>query len=180
MGRPSKLSDKKWADIERRLIKGESAIALAREYGVDRAAVSRRFSQPIATVKAVANQLLNAEISLKALPLTQQINAISILDQLRSISGHLAGAANFGAATAHRLSGIAHGKVSEIDDAAPLDDESMNALKGIAVLTKLANDSSQIGINLLNANKDLIKEQNSGGGQSSEDFMKELVKHLPD
>lgn len=93
---------------------------------------------------------------------------------------HLAGAGKFGAATAHRLSGIAHGKVSQIDDASPLNEESLESLKGIAVLTKMANDSSQIGINLLAANKEFIKDQNSGGNQTKDELMKELVSFLPD
>jgi len=160
MARPSKLTDKQWADVERRLLEGEAAVALAKEYKIDRAAISRRFSQPIATVKVVANQILAAESALRSLPVSQQINAINLADQLRSISGHLAGAANFGAATAHRLSGIAHGKVAEIDDAAPVSDESLLSLKGIAVLTRMANEASEIPLGLLKANKEAVVEMN--------------------
>ncbi len=92
---------------------------------------------------------------------------------------HLAGAAKFGAATAHRLSGIAHNKVQEIDDAAPLDAKSLDALKGVAVLTKLANESSQIGVNLLAANKEMIKEANQAKGQNPAEFLREVAALLP-
>lgn len=68
---------------------------------------------------------------------------------------HLAGAARYSAATAHRLSGVAHAKVAGIDDAAPLDDKSRQALGDIAVLTKMANGSAEIGLNLLKANKEV-------------------------
>ncbi|MDE2354811.1 MAG: hypothetical protein KGL17_07285, partial [Betaproteobacteria bacterium] len=55
-----------------------------------------------------------------------------------------------------------HAKVQEIDDAAPLtDDESFNALKSISALTRLANDASQIPLNLLAANKDAVKALNN-------------------
>lgn len=158
MGRKSKLTESQWETVGKRLLAGEKAASLAKEFNVDRAAISRKFAQPIATVKAVANQILATEEALKSLPIAQQINAINLADQLRSISGHLAGAANFGAATAHRLSGIAHAKVQEIDDAAPLNTESMESLKGVAVLTRMANEASDIGINLLRANKDRMEE----------------------
>lgn len=91
---------------------------------------------------------------------------------------HLAGAAKFGSATAHRLSGIAHGKVAEIDDAAPLDEKSLESLKGVAVLTKMANDASQIGVNLLAANKEMIRDLNAGK-QSTADLLRELESKLP-
>lgn len=45
MARPSKLSPAQWADVERRLLEGERAADLAREYGVDRAALTRKFSK---------------------------------------------------------------------------------------------------------------------------------------
>lgn len=58
--------------------------------------------------------------------------------------------------TSHRLSGIAHGQVEKIDDADPITEESLETLKGIAVLTKMANSSSEIGLNLLRANKEAV------------------------
>lgn len=45
-------------------------------------------------------------------------------------------------------------KVAEIDDAAPLTEDSVQSLKGIAVLSRMANEASEIGVNLLRANKD--------------------------
>ena len=92
---------------------------------------------------------------------------------------HLAGAGKFGAATAHRLSGIAHAKVQEIDDAKPLDAESIESLRGVAVLTKMANESAVIGIGLLAANKDMIKELNAVPVQSKDDMLREIAAILP-
>ena len=162
MGRRSKLTESQWAEVKRRLMGGETQSHLAREFGISKAAVQQRFSVRLETVKAVANQLVSAEQSLRSLPISDQLSALSLADELRAISTHLAGAAKFGAATAHRLAGIAHGKVQQIDDAAPLDDESLGELKGVAVLTKMANDASQIGVNLLAANKETIKDMHSG------------------
>lgn len=160
MGRPSKLTDKQWAEIAERMASGESVRALSREFKIAESSIRDRLSAQTEKVKVIANQILATEIALKSLPVSAQITAHNLADQLRSISGHLAGAANFGAATAHRLSGIAHAKVQEIDDAAPLNSESMESLKGVAVLTRMANEASDIGINLLKANKEAIDNLN--------------------
>lgn len=158
MGRKSKLSERQWEQLEKRLLAGEQASKLAKEFGVSPATISLRFSKSTKTVKTVANQLVEADAALRALPISQQLMVVSLADDLRAMSTHLAGAGKYGAATAHRLSGIAHAKVQEIDDATPLDGESIESLKGVAVLTKLANDASTIALNLLAANKDAVKE----------------------
>lgn len=160
MARPSKLTDAQWEKIGKRLLQGESASSLAREFGISKASVSGRFSERVQKVKSVANQIVETDRSLSLLNVSEQIAAHDLAAQLKSISGHLASAANYGAATAHRLAGIAHGKVSEIDDAAPLDEESLIALKGIAALTRMSNESANIGLNLLAANKAQIEEAN--------------------
>lgn len=159
MGRKSALTEKQWQQIGERLLKGEKPAALAKEFGVDRAAISRRFSQQVKSVKAVANQLVAADEALKSLPISQQINALSLAEELRSISTHLAGAGKFGAMTAHRLTGIAHGQVERIDDADPL--KSQNELASIALLTKIANGAAEIGLGLLKANKDMVPEDDA-------------------
>ena len=166
MGRPSKLTEKQWQEIDARLLKGEPGRSLAREYDVSEAAIRKRFGAH-KQIKAVANQLVAAEMALEALPLGARVSARTLADDLKEISSHLAGAAMYGAATAHRLSGIAHAQVALIDDADPLGVDSIETLTGISALTKLANDSSVIPINLLNANKDSVKIINNVTEQGS-------------
>jgi hypothetical protein len=157
MGRPSKLTDAQWEQIGKRLLAGESSASLAREFGVSKAAISGRFSERTQKIKTVAHQIVETERALSFLNVSEQLAARSLADDLKAISDHLAGAARYGAATAHRLLGIAHGKVAEIDDSTPLTtDESVASLKSIAVLTKMGNESSDIAINLLRANKDAV------------------------
>ena len=127
-------------------------------------------------MKSVAGQLVRAEEALRELPVSAQLSALTLADELRAISLHLAGAAKYGAATAHRLAGVAHGKVQEMDDAAPLG-ESMDTLRNVAVLTKMANDASTIGLNLLAANKDMLKP--AGDGDKA-DLLRRLAGNLPD
>lgn len=180
MGRKSSLTEKQWGEIEQRLLNGEKGRALASEFGISEAAIRKRFGTQAKQIKSVANQLVVAETAFKALPIGAQISARTLADRLMSISDHLAGAAEFGAATSHRLSGIAHAKVQEIDDAAPLDAASMEALKGVAVLTKLANESSTIAMNLLNANKETVNGINKPEAADPSVLLGEIAKLLPD
>lgn len=160
MGRPSSLTEKQWLELGHRLIDvdgHESVRQLAKEYGTSETSIRSRFPSQRKDMKDVATQMLNAEKSLAQLPVSSQLDAINLLNQLRAISGHLAGAATLGAATAHRLSAIAHKKVESLPDD-HLDEESIEELKSVAVLTRMANDSSFIGLGLLKANKDAADE----------------------
>lgn len=158
MARPSKLTDKQWMVIEKRLVDGESARALGREFGVSDAAIRKHFGSQHKEIKRVANQMVEAEIAFKSLPISSQVLAKNLSSKLISISEHLAGAAEFGAMTAHRLAGIANGQVDLVDDAQP--EKSVESLKRISVLTKMANESSEIGVNLLRANKEAVDDLN--------------------
>jgi hypothetical protein len=156
MGRKSNLTEKQWAEIERRLTEGEAGRQLAKEFGISEAAIRKRCGAQSKQVKVVANQLVAAELALRALPIGAQISARSLADKLKSISDHMAGAAEFGAMTAHRLAGIANSQVERIDDADPL--KTANELASISLLMKVANQSAEIGIGILKANKDAKPE----------------------
>lgn len=176
MGRKSALTPEQWAEIDRRiLLEGESVYKLAKEFGVNESSIRRKVKPNKAEkaerahshpeIRAMAERKVAADSEVEKvarqiaqLPVATQRVVTDLAARLSNISGHLAGAAEFGAATAHRLAGIAHAKVQEIDDAAPLNDESVAALKGVAVLTKMANEASTIGVNLLAANKDRVRE----------------------
>ena len=160
MGRPSKLTDKQWEQIGKRLLSGEKASALAREFGVSKALVSGRFSERVETIKDVAKQIVATESALSLLNISEQMAARSLADDLKAISTHLAGAARYGAMTAHRLSGIAQAKSLEIDDAAPLDEKSRQSMADVMMVTRVANEASAIGMNLLKANKDHVDDLN--------------------
>ena len=155
MGRRQKLTDKQWEAIGKRFFNGESARVIADDVGnITEAAIRKRFGSVRTNVKAVANQLFAAEEALKSLPVSSQLIAIDLAAHLRSISAHLSGAANYGAMSAHRLSGLANSHVEKIDDADPM--KTAETLQTVAALTKMANASSEIGLNLLRANKEAV------------------------
>lgn len=157
MARPSKLTEKQWGQIKERLLRGELIGVLAKEFGIGRTTITDKFPGGLKSLKELANQMVTIDGEFMALPITDRVSVTSFVDELKAITGHLAGAARFGSATAHRLAGIAHNQVQKIDDADPLGEGGIETLKGISALTKLSNDASVIGINLLNANKESVK-----------------------
>lgn len=158
MGRPSKLSEAQWTEIERRLLEGESRRALAREFGISEGAIRQGISARVEEIKDIAKTMVSVEERLADLPIGSQITTHSLAAKLRAISESLASAAQLGAATAHRLQALANTEVGKVDDANPLG--SVEALKGVSALTRLANDSASIALNLLSANKDTVKQMN--------------------
>lgn len=177
MGRKSSLTPEQWVEVERRhLIDGESINSLAAEYGVNESSMRRRIKPNKAEAKTGPKPLQTLALEkiqvdraardiaeqIAELPIARQQIVTDLAQKLTNISGHLASAAEMGAATASHLSAMAHIKVRGIDPSAPLDEETMDKLKGIAALTRVANDSSEIAVNLLRANKDAVDEANRG------------------
>lgn len=161
MARPSKLTPDQWKEVERRVIAGDPIRAVARDFGINEAAIRQRVSTQTPRVKMVAEKLAEAQTALAELPVHQQYVAVSLAEKLRNISDNLAAAAQYGAQTAHRLSALANSEVAKVDDADPL--QSVENLKGVAALTKLANESATIALNLLSSNKETVQRINTDG-----------------
>ncbi|CAN7328226.1 Hin recombinase [Variovorax sp. LjRoot84] len=156
MGRPSKLTDAQWAEIGKRLLNREKAAKLAREFGVSSALISQRFSKTNEKVKSVANQLVTTEKALEDLSVPEQLAAVSLARKLRATLEHMAGAAEYGAATAQKLLGMANVQAMKIDDVDPL--KSIDVLRSIGALTKLANDSAVVPSALISGSKEAVKQ----------------------
>lgn len=165
MGRKSKLTPAQWATIERRLLEDEPRRAIARDYDISERSIREHFEGKVEDVKSVAQKIVAAEVAkdeasraLQELPPLARKSANNLAEKLRSISDSLASAGQLGAATAHRLNALANSEVTKIDDANPLG--SGESLKGVMVLTRLANDSASIALNLLAANKETVVKLN--------------------
>jgi hypothetical protein len=193
MGRKSALTPEQWIEIERRhLIDGESINSLAKAFKVDESTIRKKINpnkserdKSPKPLRELAQEKVEADRTVKvisdqiaALPVARQRIVTDLAQRLMNISGHLASAAEYGAATAHRLSGIAHMKVTEIDDSAPLA-ENILTLKDISILTKMANESSEIGMNLLRANKEAVERLNEPESDR-ETLLREIAERLPD
>ena len=160
MGRPSKLTDIQWEAIGKRLLAGEKGAPLAREYGVSTASISVRFSKRTQNVKDVAKQIVATDKAVSLLNVNVRIEAFSLADELKAISKAGTSAARYGMQTAHRLSMIANAQVERIDATATLE-ENTEALKSVMAMTRGANDAAQIGLTLLNSNKEAAIQINN-------------------
>ena len=162
MGRPSKLSEAQWDEILRRNTAGESASALAKEFNLSKAAVSKRIAKPATYIKDVVNQVLTAEVALKSMPPAHRLVATDLIDELRQLSMSTVQVATLGMRTAHRLAAIANEQAQKIDDADPMADAS--AVKSVGVLGEMVKTHASVGLNLLAANKEAFR---SGDGEKS-------------
>lgn len=155
MARTSKLTDKQWAEIERKHLDGVAARVLGREYGITDTAIRKRINSHTKPIKELANQMAAVEVAYENLPVSSQVKVRNLADVLKGISHHLGAAAEHGAATAHKLATIARAQAEAIRTDA---DTNSDALRSVAALTGVANEAAKIGLNLLAANKDAAKE----------------------
>lgn len=158
MSRPPKLTQSQKEEIVRRLIRGDRPADLAREYSVSKSLISSLFSKRTETLRSVARQVVDVEIAFGSLTVSEQATVRSLADDLKDISVHMASAAKYGAMTAHRLAQMAHCKTDEIDPLRSAD-ANADAIRSVVVLTETANKSAHIGLNLLAANKDAVKDK---------------------
>lgn len=168
MGRKSKLTPEQWAEVDRRLLEGQAIRRVAEDYPITEASIRARLAKlgRREDVQQVAAKLVDAQRSLEALPISARITAQNLAEKLRSISDSLACAAELGAKTAHRLHSIANTQAAMVDDAEP--SKSLENLKMVGALSKLANDSSHISLNLLAANRERVQRLADEGAGSSD------------
>jgi hypothetical protein len=155
MGRKSALSDSQWTEIHKRLLAGEGVRALAKEYGVSPSRISERKTERVDVIKSVANQMVSAECSVKALSVPDQIMVFDYASKLRSMASNLLSAAHSGSVTSARLAAIAEKESQKINPDEPM--ESAEQLQAIAALNRLGNDAAQIGLQVLKANQSAVE-----------------------
>jgi len=119
MGRRSSLTAKQWEYVGKQLLPphNRSARSLARELNTSEASIRRKFPSRRKDVKDVANQIIAAEDNFKQLPLASQIDALTLIDEIKTTRTHLMSAANYSAMNAHLLTRIANTELNKIDEA---------------------------------------------------------------
>lgn len=172
-----KVSPDQWLEIQQRIIAGEKPSAFADEYGVSAAHIYQRCvsggeNQVRAdNTRKLAASMAKSETAFAALPIVEQVMVRTLADHLKNISHNLAGAANFGARNAHRLSAIAHECIEGLqplhedqsgDEAVDTHIRNSNLMTSAMHATAGANEAAKIGLNLLSANKDMLKDLDNG------------------
>jgi hypothetical protein len=173
MGRPSKLTEKQWEEAIAAVQAGGTLRAVAAKFDIALSPLAKRVKEQKEQddlARSLANQLVMAERGIKDLPIKVQIKAHSFADDYRAMSMHLAGAGKYGAATAHRLSAVAHSEVQKLDDVTPLSPAGVEIIKNVAVLTRTANEASVIPIGLLKANKDSLEDADRFDGRRMQEL----------
>jgi DNA primase catalytic subunit len=172
MGRKSSLTPEQWVEVERRhLVDGESINALAAAYGVNESSIRRRLKANKAEpgrkspLHVLAEEKVRVDTESKRisaqiaeLPYAKQMIVSDLARKLTNISEHIGSAAEISAASSHRLSMLANQQLDLVDDVNPLATAAQ--LKTFEVLQNMANGASQIPMNLLRANKDVIEDMN--------------------
>ncbi len=188
MGRKSSLTAEQWIEVERRhLVDGDSINALAVEFGINESSIRRRIKPSKAAapgrknpLHALAEEKVRVDAQSKRiaaqiaeLPYANQQIVSDLARKLTTISDHIGSAAEYSAASAHRLSLMANQQLDKVDDVDPL--KSVNVLQAVALLQKMANSSSEIGLNLLRANKEAIESANKGDAPEDMNWQITLV-----
>lgn len=158
MAGKSKLTDHQWAEIEERLLAGESQSKIAKDYDITQRAISKQMSSRVKTVEIVAHQMVEAKKAFDTLPVSSRVNAQTLIDRLMSISDHMSSAAEYSARNAHKLSRLANEHLDSID---PENlEQTPNALRMVTGLTNMANEASKIPLGLIQANKEQMQRIN--------------------
>lgn len=158
MGRPSKLTDKQWGEIGRRLAQGEPLRALAREYRVGASRISERFSERVTDIKQLAATIAGSEMEFERLPVSEQCSVRTLADQLKGIESNYMQATDRSSRTAVKMARLA----GRIADDMPEDLTSADAVaSAVAVteLTKTMNLALQPASTMITASK-----RTPGGG----------------
>lgn len=160
MGRKSKLTPEQWADVDRRLLDGEAARAIARDLGVSEPIIRARKKTRVEKIKDAANQVVAADRAVKELDLPAQRMALSFAQTLQVMSGSVAEAGMIGALNSADLKRMSRAELQKAIDAlaAGKVDDAAKALAKMKELGGIANDEAEIAVRLITAQKEAVRE----------------------
>ena len=187
-GKPG-LTPKQWEEVERRALAGESKRALGREFGVSDMAIRKHLSSHVTPIKNIASQLATVELELERLPFGSQVKVRNLADGLKKLSVNLLDGAISGSETmaiAHRLSAteaaLIESRINMLrqcvdpDEQAELERQIGQSMAKSVQLTKLGNDASVAGLNLLNANRGNMPSDENDDGTIAEELAAAIKK----
>lgn len=155
MGRKSALTAKQWKEIEQRFYAGESASALAREFGITEAAIRKRFGARKIGAKALSIKIVEFENTMKETDLGTKILARTYADKILAMQDLSSDVGINGLTLAKRL-GDALNKQVELKKDIELMDEG--AMRQLMTAGMTINTHSKIGMDMMVANSKQPKE----------------------
>lgn len=147
-----RLSFTEWTDVDRKLIEGIGASAIAREYGVSEGAIRKRQRSNASSgmeigSKRIVEMRLEERAIIDPLPVVLQKRMYSMVDTQLEIIRNLSLSSELGSKTSHRLAAIANLHASKLDDENP-DPES---IKMVHALTETANKAAYQPVEMMKA-----------------------------
>ena len=159
MGRPSKLTETQWKELGSRLLGGEKAASLAREYGVPRSAISERFSERNRTVRELATQVVEVNRAITARPVEEQKAIHQLVEDMETISRNYTSQAVAQSEAGRLLSTGALAQLKGIILTRPLTDEDRDGIKDAVGMIRAANEAAVPTRDMLTMNKDrMVRE----------------------
>lgn len=150
-GRPSKLSEREKSEILRRLALGEKPADLRKEFRLSETTFRRNFSAEVSKVREIGTALAHAELALAELPISAQVSARSLADQLKDLGQSLVTTATLNGRTAEIMAGRAHKAASDLPANPTLDD-----LRLPGAYVEVANKATSLGSSLLASQKEQL------------------------
>jgi hypothetical protein len=160
MGRKSRFSEKEWEAIDRRLLEGEAARAIATELGCSEAIIRARKKARVEKIKDAANQVVAADRALKGLDLPAQRAALTFAQRLQAMGDGLAEAGMLGAQNAADLKFVGRGELAKALAFLEKGDvkSAGEALERVKQLGALANDEADIAVRLTTSQREAVRE----------------------
>ena len=151
MARPSKLTEKQWAEIGRRLTKGEKVRSLAKEFGVSHTIISDRFSDRLETIKTLAKKVVRAqqemdetEKAIKSLPVSDQWSVMSLADDLKAIASNMAAGSRIASENYQILQAKQRKALDDLSD-----DPTQEELRVVKDLSEICNLTAKVPVALM-------------------------------
>lgn len=146
MARPSKLTERQWVEIGKRLAQGESVRALAREFKIGASRISERFSERTETIKALADQIVKTERAIESLPISEQCSVWSLADDLKAIASNMAAGSKIASENYQILQARQRKALNDLSD-----DPSQEELRIVKDLSDICNLTAKVPVALMTA-----------------------------
>lgn len=147
-GRPLKLSEAQVEELQRRVAAGETVRALAKEFKVSPALISSKCSTKGLRLRTIAKAKVTVDRIIEHLPVSEQAAVISLMDQMKGISGGLMRVAELNGKTATLIAEKGHKKAQQLGPDPDIED-----LREIAAFAETGNKLTSLGVSLMNNHK---------------------------
>jgi transposase-like protein len=155
MGRKSTFTEAQKIEIQRRISNGEKMSDLAKEFGVHKSQMTRHFSQPVAKLETIANQVLKTESEIKGLNISQQLLLADRINHLRLRNELMEEGAHHQAFVYKKLSLAARNKADSMDLSEAIDEDELSNLMKMGMT---ANTFAKVSIDLKKAESSTIQK----------------------